>query len=197
MRATDEPIFDGIVYSLLMGMYVDEYEGGVYYDRVDIRDIDMYSARKELIGFAEQEPQLVDESVWFNLCFGDDTPRVGYASQVGYESERCERHERYERLVRLLGMEGFLQSAGNGTRNTETGAIPLNTSGGEKQKIAILRVLLKNPDVMIFDEPTSALDTAAVAGFMEYLREVKREKIVIIITHDRGVIEYCDAVISV
>ena len=71
-----------------------------------------------------------------------------------------------------------------------------NISGGEKQKIAILAVLYKNPAVMIFDEPTSALDAETTVQFINYLNRVKGEKIIVIITHDTQVISCCDEVIA-
>ena len=71
----------------------------------------------------------------------------------------------------------------------------IQSSGGEKQKIAILRLLYKNPDVMIFDEPTSALDAVTTKGFIEYLSRVKAGKIIVIITHDDFIKGCCDDVL--
>jgi len=56
-------------------------------------------------------------------------------------------------------------------------------------------VLVKNPTVMIFDEPTSALDTQTAKRFIEHLQEIKTGKIIIIITHDKLLIEQCDEVV--
>jgi len=55
-----------------------------------------------------------------------------------------------------------------------------NTSGGEKQQISILKVLCKNPVVMLFDEPRSALDEISIKKFIEYLHQIKNEKIIVI-----------------
>ena len=54
--------------NLIMGMYIDEYEGTIAYNGIDIRDIDMVTVRKNLIGFAEQEPALINDSIRYNLC---------------------------------------------------------------------------------------------------------------------------------
>ena len=70
------------------------------------------------------------------------------------------------------------------------------TSGGEKQKISILKVLMKDPTVMIFDEPTSALDRQTSVKFMEYLCQIKKDKIIILITHDNHAIGLCDEVVD-
>lgn len=69
-------------------------------------------------------------------------------------------------------------------------------SGGEKQKIAIVRQLLKSPDVMLFDEPTSALDAKSRGALIKLLNEIKRDHIVIVVTHDEEMLAACDEVIS-
>ena len=72
-----------------------------------------------------------------------------------------------------------------------------NISGGEKQKIAIIRQLLKTPDMMMFDEPTSALDSQSKQAFIEILKERKRQHITVIATHDPVLISACDEVIEI
>lgn len=72
-----------------------------------------------------------------------------------------------------------------------------NISGGEKQKISILKVLYKNPEVMIFDEPTSALDMNTTRKFINYLQKIKSDKIIIIVTHDEYVKGCCDEIVQI
>lgn len=71
-----------------------------------------------------------------------------------------------------------------------------NLSGGEKQKIAILKVLYKNPDVMIFDEPMSALDKDIKERFIRYLQNIKHNKIIIVVTHDDELVSCCDQIVD-
>ena len=71
-----------------------------------------------------------------------------------------------------------------------------NISGGEKQKIAIIRLLLQNPSVMLLDEPTSALDRASRSVLIDILQQKKRNHIVIVVSHDSDLLEACDAVIE-
>lgn len=59
-----------------------------------------------------------------------------------------------------------------------------------------MRVLLKNPDVMIFDEPTSALDKEAKKRFLSYLKKQKKGRIILAVTHDRELISFSDQVIE-
>ena len=79
-------------------------------------------------------------------------------------------------------------------RNHDDNIQSNNISGGEKQKISIARVIKKNPDVIIFDEPTSAMDYESTMHFYQELERLKKDKIVIIITHDLSYVN--DSVIT-
>jgi len=68
-------------------------------------------------------------------------------------------------------------------------------SGGEKQKIALLRAIIKNPDVLLLDEPTSALDTITTKRLIEYLISIKEEKIIIVVSHNDEVSQIADKTI--
>ena len=159
--------------SLIIGLYIDEYSGSITYDGNDIRNINMVSARKNLIGLAEQEPRLIMDSIGYNL------------GNVADISETLNKH------IRTLNMQGFIAKTGLDFQINDT-----VLSGGEKQKIAILKVLNKNPQVMIFDEPTSALDDATTKDFIDYLQSIKNDKIIILITHDEFVKNHCDDVVA-
>jgi len=165
--------------SLMLGMYIDEYTGSIAYDSVDIREIDMIATRKNLICFAEQEPQLINDTVRYNLFFPDEV-----------ESDISNIFLKH---TSTLNMQDFLAEQGIDYIINEKNT---NTSGGEKQKISILKVLCKNPPVMLFDEPSSALDASTIEKFMNYLNQIKKDKIIIIITHDETVKRWCDTVIK-
>ena len=96
-------------------------------------------------------------------------------------------------MARILDMEELLQKKTLAFRINEKNT---NLSGGEKQKIAILKVLCKNPDVMIFDEPTAALDKETKEQFLQYLLQIKKEKIIIVVSHDHDLIGCCDQIIK-
>ena len=165
--------------SLITGLYIDEYKGTIAYNGIDIRNIDMAAARRNHIGFAEQEPVLVNGSICYNLNIGRTL------------ASDCESNNPLEHYIDILNMHDFVSANG---LDFEINDKNTNTSGGEKQKIAILRVLYKNPVVMVFDEPTSALDASTTEKFMRYLQRVSNDKIIIIITHDEVVKGLCDDV---
>ncbi|KKY01493.1 hypothetical protein VN21_08690 [Paraclostridium benzoelyticum] len=72
-----------------------------------------------------------------------------------------------------------------------------NFSGGEKQRVAIARALINNPEIILADEPTGALDSESSKVIMELLKEISKDKTVLIITHDEEVVTYADEIIEV
>lgn len=71
-----------------------------------------------------------------------------------------------------------------------------NISGGEKLKISIERVFVKNSSIIIWDEPSSMLDSASVTELANILQDIKKDKIIIIVTHDKKIINIADKVID-
>jgi len=161
--------------NLLLGMYIDEYDGHIIFNGVDIRNLNMVAVRRDLIGFAEQEPQLINDTILYNLTFGNP------------------QYSDFSFYINLLKLNNFISEHGLEYILNEKNT---NTSGGEKQKIAILKVLHKNPDIMIFDEPSSALEKDTVESFIAYLQHIKHSKIIIIVTHDDAIKSQCDKIIN-
>jgi len=171
--------------SLIMGMYINEIEGSIRFNGVNIKEIDMPKIRRTLFGFAEQEPTLINDTIWYNLTFEEATD--------GYESNKHDvKYESLTTPLQTLNMTDFIEK---NTLNLIINDKNSNTSGGEKQKIAILKVLTKDSPVMIFDEPASALDAQTNDRFMRYLQQAKRGKIIILISHDEEVKRLCDEVV--
>jgi len=164
--------------NLLLGMYLDEKQGEVLYNGLSIKEFDLVYLRKKMFGFSEQEPVLMQDTIRYNLAFGQTVDDA-----------------QLETYLKLLNMKKFIDSLDNGVdsiineKNT-------NISGGEKQKISILKVLLKQPDVMIFDEPSSALDTDTAQNFVNHLRVIKHDKLIILITHDPFIKNIADIAIE-
>lgn len=168
------------IANLIMGMYIDEREGDIQYNNISINSLNMPDIRREQLAFAEQEPALLSDTIRYNITL----------SREANDAE----DDRILEYAKILGIEKFVTEATLGSFFEEEN-VP--TSGGEKQKIAILRVLYKDTPVMIFDEPTSALDSKSIKSFINYLGSIKKEKIIIIITHDEYVSKTCDRVVSV
>lgn len=183
------------IISLIMGLYIHEYDGEIKYDDVCIREIDMVTTRKRLIGFAEQEPLLINDSIRYNLDYNDNASINGI-DLLKSTDNMCanSRMVSLDECIKILNMESFINQNSFSFIINEKNT---NISGGEKQKISILKVLYKNPEVMIFDEPTSALDMNTTRKFINYLQKIKRDKIIIIVTHDEYVKSCCDEIVQI
>ncbi len=156
--------------NLILGLYMGDYSGRISMNGYDIKELNLTKCKQSVIGVTEQEPLLMKDTLYNNICLGTE-----------YDKEKI-----YE-YGKLIGLEDYFNELPEGL-DTEINEKSTNISGGEKQKISILRQMLKNPDVMIFDEPTSALDTESVKLFMKYIDAIRKEKMVLIISHD-GIIE--------
>ena len=129
----------------------------------------------------------MNESIRYNLDFGN----TGQRGVFDYDDDFNKNISHY---INVLGLHDFVSKNGLDYAISENNS---NTSGGEKQKIAILRVLCKDKMVMTFDEPSSASDTRSIREFFSYLQRIKREKVIIVITHDEIAKRWCDVVIEI
>lgn len=166
---------------LLLGIYVDEYQGQILYNGIPIEKLNMSAIREEQIGVSEQEPELLPETLRYNLTL-DDNKNIST--------------KEFEELCAMLDLEDMLGNLPDGL-STQISEGTSNLSGGEKQKLSVLRALLKNPDVLILDEPTSALDRQSKSNLCDYLRQHKQDMIIILSTHDAQLLQICDEVVEI
>lgn len=168
--------------NLILGMYIDERGGDILINGTSSKSLDMIHIRKHYMGISEQEPVILNESIPKNI-FG-----------LIHKAPTSNLDKNLSRYAEKINFAEVLNRPYDDDKTKENGS--LSFSGGEKQKLSILRLMLKNPDVMIFDEPTSALDIMSTKSFVEYIQEVKKDKIIIIITHDDHIASICDEIIS-
>lgn len=169
------------IINLILGLHIFEYTGEILYNGYNINDIDLVHTRLNNIGFTEQEPVLFEDSILNNIIMG---------KQDELSSSRIEQ------LITYFNMDECIKRQPDGL-NTIINDQSNNLSGGEKQKLSIIRQLLKNPDIMIFDEPSSALDISSTISFMDYMTKIKNNKIIIIVSHDEFVLNMCDEVVII
>lgn len=165
--------------NLLLGLFIDQYEGTVQYNGLPIEELDMRTLRRELVGVSEQEPMLLEDTLRFNLTF-DDEASVDEAE--------------FQKLCGILNLDALLRSLPEGL-DTVVREGTSNLSGGEKQKLSIIRALLKQPKLLVLDEPTSALDRESTKKFIEYLSAIREDKIIFVSTHDEALLNICSATI--
>lgn len=163
----------------ILGLYTNECADKIFYNEYPIEKIDLPKIYQNLLGIVEQEPLLFEDTIYFNITLGSP----------------LKRNDMLDYYIRLLGLDSFISSLPY-KMNTVVGENASNLSGGEKQKICLIRALIKDPDVLVLDEPTSALDKESAQALKDYLRTTKKGRITIIVTHDRSLNDIADVVIS-
>lgn len=152
------------IFQLLMRFY-DPDEGVITLDGVNLKDIDLYWLRSQ-IGYVGQEPVLFATTIRENLLFGKED-----ATDAEIE-EALEKAEAVRFINNLPDKLDTYVGVGGG-----------QMSGGQKQRLAIARALLKNPKILLLDEATSALDRRNERLIQTTLNKVSQEKITITIAH--------------
>ncbi len=149
----------------LLYRFYDVQAGRITIGGRDIRDVTQSSLRRS-IGIVPQDTVLFNDTVEYNIAYG----RPGAS------------HEQVVEAARAARIHDFIVSTPK-QYATMVGERGLKLSGGEKQRVAIARTLLKNPPVMIFDEATSALDSANERAIQAELKNIAQHKTALVIAH--------------
>ncbi|MBN8649565.1 MAG: ABC transporter ATP-binding protein/permease [Caulobacterales bacterium] len=163
--------------SRLLFRFYDVKGGAVKIDGQDIREVTQASLRK-YIGMVPQDTVLFNDTILYNIGYG----RIG-----------ASREEIEEAAIRAQIGE-FIASQPKGY-DSEVGERGLKLSGGEKQRVAIARTLLKAPPILILDEATSALDTHTEREIQAALDEVSKNRTTLVIAHRLSTIVGADEII--
>jgi ATP-binding cassette subfamily B protein len=134
-------------------------------DGQDIRDVTQSSLRSA-IGIVPQDTVLFNDTIAYNIAYGRPN-----ASQQDITA-----------AARAACIHDFIESLPDGY-DTMVGERGLKLSGGEKQRVAIARTVLKNPAILIFDEATSALDSHAEQAIQAQLKDIARDRTTLVIAH--------------
>ncbi len=163
--------------SRLLFRFYDVTQGHIRIDGQDIRDVTQESLRAA-IGVVPQDTVLFNDTIRYNIAYG----RVG-ATQ-----------DEIEHAARLAQVHDFIASLPDGY-DTRVGERGLKLSGGEKQRVAIARTILKDPRILILDEATSALDTRTEQDIQAALRAVARHRTTLVIAHRLSTVVDADEII--
>ncbi len=151
--------------SRLLFRFYEVDAGRITIDGQDLRDVTQASLRAA-IGIVPQDTVLFNDTIGYNIGYG----KPG-ASQAEIEA-----------AARAAYIHDFIESLPDGYQSM-VGERGLKLSGGEKQRVAIARTLLKNPAILIFDEATSALDSKAEQAIQAQLQEIARNRTTLVIAH--------------
>jgi len=163
--------------SRILYRFYDISDGSVTIDGQDIRAVTQESLRRA-IGIVPQDTVLFNDTIGYNIAYG----RPG-ASQAEIEA-----------AARGAQIDAFIKSMPDGY-DTMVGERGLKLSGGEKQRVAIARTILKDPAILILDEATSALDSATEAEIQSALAGVAQSRTTLVIAHRLSTITDADEII--
>ncbi len=165
--------------SRLLFRFYDVDEGRITIDGQDIRDVTQASLRAA-IGIVPQDTVLFNDTIFYNIAYG----RPGAPKQD------------IERAARLAHIHDFVAGLPDGY-GTLVGERGLKLSGGEKQRVAIARTILKDPKILLFDEATSALDSHTEKEIQAAMREVSQNRTTLVIAHRLSTVVDADEIIVV
>lgn len=158
----------------MIGLYSNEFKGDILYDGYSLTNYDMNNIRKQYFGIMEQETILLSGPISENIVF-----------------DRYYTSTTFQELASLFNIS-YLTKKNYDIDINKSNTYENMLSGGEKQKIALLRTFIKDPQIIILDEPTAALDEETRKRLIQYLHKICYNRIIIIVTHDKKLIEVCD-----
>ena len=161
----------------LLFRFYDPQAGAVTIDGQDLRDVTQASLRNA-IGVVPQDTVLFNDSIRYNIAYGKVDATL----------------EEIEDAARRAQLSDFIAKLPDGYQ-TRVGERGLKLSGGEKQRVAIARVLLKNPQILIFDEATSSLDSRTEHEIQENLRQISAHRTTLVIAHRLSTVVDADEII--
>jgi ABC-type transport system involved in Fe-S cluster assembly fused permease/ATPase subunit len=163
--------------SRLLFRFFDVNGGRILIDGQDIRRVTQASLRAA-IGIVPQDTVLFNDSLYHNIAYGRPD---------------ASREEVLE-AARAAHLDRFIASLPDGY-DTVVGERGLKLSGGEKQRVAIARTVLKNPPIMVFDEATSSLDSGTEVAIQEELAQIARNRTTLVIAHRLSTIVDADEIL--
>lgn len=164
----------------LIAGYLQPNSGSVIIDEQDLAETNLLSYYKH-IGYLTQDPSVFDGTIRENLEYG--------LSDINEAKQSIEKIIPLAKCERIYDLPQWV--------DTEIGERGIRLSGWQKQRLAIAKIMLKNPDIILLDEPTSALDSANEQAVTEALNNLFKNKTVIIIAHRLQTVKNADEIIYI
>jgi len=161
----------------LLFRFYDVNSGSICIDGQNIQHVNQHSLR-QAIGIVPQDTVLFNDTIFENIRYGRPNASDAQVQQA----------------INLAHLQGFIESLPDGS-NTQVGERGLKLSGGEKQRVAIARTILKRPPIMVFDEATSSLDSQSEQSILNALREIADGHTSLVIAHRLSTIIDADKIV--
>jgi ATP-binding cassette subfamily B protein len=165
--------------SKLLFRFYDPLTGEILINNNNIKDYKQLDLRK-MIGIVPQDTVLFNDTIYYNISYG----------------KPGSTREEVINAARIAGIHNFIESIPK-QYNTIVGERGLKLSGGEKQRVAIARTVLKNPSIFFFDEATSALDSSTEKEIIHNLDKISEGKTTLIIAHRLSTVSKADNIIVI
>ena len=161
---------------ILLGFY-KPFSGEVFLDSKSIyEDLDSWQSR---IGYVPQKINLLDDTIVKNIAFGTNEKNINI--------------DKIHEILKLVKLDEFISKLSNGIF-TNVGEMGSNISGGQMQRIAIARVLYKDPEIIMFDEASNAIDETTELELIGTLFKIFKNKTFILISHRKETLKMCDKI---
>jgi ABC-type bacteriocin/lantibiotic exporter with double-glycine peptidase domain len=141
--------------------------------------LDLNDSWRKIIGYVQQDVFLLDDSIRSNIAFGVEEKKIN--KKIIFN------------LIQKTQLESFIKSLPDGI-DTKVGERGARISGGQKQRIAIARALYHEPKILILDEATNGIDYDSEILILKLLKKIKKNMIIIFVSHRRNVLKFCDIV---
>ena len=165
--------------SKLLFRFYDPLSGEIIINNTNIKEYKQLDLRT-IIGIVPQDTVLFNDTIYYNISYGN--PKAS--------------REEIINAAKIAGIHNFIESIPE-KYNTIVGERGLKLSGGEKQRVAIARTVLKNPSVYFFDEATSALDSSTEKEIIKNLEKISENKTTLIIAHRLSTVSKADNIIVI
>ena len=159
---------------------IEPCRGQVLIDNFKIRDCS--NSFRKIIGYVPQEVMIIEGTLKNNIALGIDEKKINL--------------NKINHSIKLSGLEDFANNKKNNISFIikENGR---NISMGQRQRIGIARALYNEPKILILDEPTSSLDSKTSDNFIKMLNKIRKNKLIILASHNMRNLRFCDKIIKV
>lgn len=153
--------------NVLLGLFGCEFHGTIKINNINFNELDKDYFRCKHIAITEQDPFLLDG--------------MSIVENITLDKDFDIRQSAFDELIKGFNMMKVIKDK----KDMDYNDMNSKFSGGERQKIVLIRTLLSDSDILIFDEPTSALDEKSINFFYDYIKKIKHEKIILIVSHEQ------------